>query len=322
MECGAEEVRLVLADEAQKVERDRLTVSAWGEGLTLDGYLRREQSLRAIAVPRLGMRTWLLVDARQRVLSSCETFAIPSVFRPDEGEEWGWSSGVASVFSEEPLRRQGHATRMLDLLCATLAAEDAAHAVVLFSDVGEAQYARSGFHARLAYDWTWPPAGAAVTSQAALFGEEALGWRWGGHPVPAGRLVLHPSSDVLEWFREREHIYCSELGRPRPAACGAALGDSLALFYAQPKDNRLWIHWLSADSARTARALVTAARTVARDAGLSEVRFWEDTDGFPHPDGLEGGVRGPRQGGLPMIRPLDTRIRPADWRCIPRALWV
>jgi len=322
MERGAEEVRLVLADEAQKLARDRLTMSAWGEGLSLEAYLRRERGLRAIAVPRLGMRTWLLVDGSGRVLSSCETFAIPSVFRPDEGEEWGWSSGVASVFTEEPLRGKGHATRMMDLLCETLAAEDAAHAVVLFSDVGAAQYTRSGFRARPAFDWVWPAAAAGVTSEALLFGEEALGWRWGAHPVPFGRFVLHPSSDVLEWFLERERIYCSELGRPRPAACGAALGDSLALFYAQPRDGRLWMHWLSADSARSARALVTAARTAARDAGLSEVRFWENADGFAFPDGLEGGLRQARKDGLPMIRPLDRRIRPEDWRCIPRALWV
>ncbi|HXX32173.1 MAG TPA: N-acetyltransferase [Myxococcaceae bacterium] len=318
----ADDRRLVRADEAQKQARDPLTAAAWGEGLSLDAYLRRERRLRALAVPRLGMRTWLLVDASDRILSSCETFALPSVVRTDEGEEWGISSGVASVFTEEPLRRKGHATRMLDLLSETLAGEDAAHAVVLFSDVGAAQYARSGFRARPAFDWRWPAAAAGASSEALLFGEEALGWRWGAQPVPAGRFVVLPTTDTLEWFLERERIYASELDRPRPKACGAALEDSLALFYAQPRDSRLWMHWLSAQSARHARALVTAARAVARDAGLAEVRFWEDAEGFPFPDGLEGGVREARVGGLPMLRALDARVRAEDWCSIPRALWV
>jgi hypothetical protein len=229
---------------------------------------------------------------------------------------------VASVFTEQALRGRGHATRLLDLVCQTLAAEPDAQAVVLFSDVGAGQYVRSGFVGRPAFDWSWPAAPASESTEAAFFGEEALGWRWASRPPPAGRFLLHPTVDSLDWFLERERIYCDELGRPRPRACGAAAGESLALWYAQPRDSRLWIHWLEAEDGRTARALVTAARIVARDAGLSDVRLWEDTDGFPFPEGLEGGTRQARTGSLPMIRPLDPRVRPEDWRRIPRALWV
>jgi GNAT superfamily N-acetyltransferase len=321
MEPELEDVRLVLATEAQKAARDPLTAEAWGTGLSADGYLRREQQLRALAVPRLGMRTWLLVDGIDRILSSCETFTFPSVLRPGEGESWGQSYGVASVFTEGALRRKGHATRMLDLLCQALREERAAHAVVLYSDVGAALYARSGFVARPAFDWRWPPAASGAESDAVLFSEDALSWRWAARPVSPGRFVLHPTADSFDWFLERERIYCRELDRPRPRACGAAVGDSLALFYAQPKDSRLWVHWLDAADAKSSRALVNAARVVARDAGLSEVRLWEDPD-VPSPEGLEGGVREKRSGSTPMVRPLDARIRPLDWRRIPRALWV
>jgi GNAT superfamily N-acetyltransferase len=321
MEPGLDDVRLVLATEAQKAARDPLTAEAWGTGLSADGYLRREQQLRALAVPRLGMRTWLLVDGIDRVLSSCETFTFPSVLRPGEGESWGQSYGVASVFTEEALRRKGHATRMLDLLCQALGRERAAHAVVLYSDVGAALYARSGFVARPAFDWRWPAASSGAESDAVLFSGEALSWRWAARPVSSGRFVLHPTADTFDWFLERERIYCTELGRPRPRACGAAVADSLALFYAQPKDSRLWVHWLDAADAKSSRALLNAARVVARDAGLSEVRLWEDPD-VPSPEGLEGGVREKRLGSTPMVRPLDARVRPLDWRRIPRALWV
>jgi hypothetical protein len=322
MERGPDDVRLVLADEAQKRARDGLTAAAWGEGLSLEAYLRREDRLRAVAVPRLGMRTWFLVGAGDPVLSSCETFTLPSVVREERTETWGHGYGVASVFTEPALRGRGHATRMLDLVCQTLAAEPGAQAVVLFSDVGAAQYARSGFVPRPALDWTWPAAPASESSDAAFFGEEALSWRWASRPAPAGRFLLHPSVDSLDWFLERERIYCDELGRPRPRACGAATGESLALWYAQPRDSRLWIHWLEAEDGRTARALVTAARIVARDAGLTDVRLWEDPGGFPFPEGLAGGTRVARTDSLPMIRPLDPRVRPDDWRRIPRALWV
>ncbi len=321
MEPGPDDVRLVLATEAQKEARDALTAEAWGEGLSADGYLRRERRLRALAVPRLGMRTWHLVDGIDRVLSSCETFTFPSVLRPGEGESWGQSYGVASVFTERPLRKKGHATRMLDLLCQALGQERGAHSVVLYSDVGTSQYARSGFVGRPAFDWRWPPAAASAESEAALFSDDALNWRWAARPVSSGRFVLHPTADTFDWFLERERIYCTELGRPRPRACGAAMGNSVALWYAQPKDGRLWVHWLDAADARSSRALVNAARVVARDAGLSEVRLWEDPD-VPSPEGLEGGVREKRSGSMPMIRPLDARVRPLDWRRIPRALWV
>ncbi|MGO9063531.1 MAG: N-acetyltransferase [Myxococcaceae bacterium] len=322
MEPAADDVQLVLATEAEKQARDFLTAEAWGAGLSAQAYLRREQRLRAVAVPRLDMRCWLLVDGHRRVLSSCETFTFPSILRSEAGERWGRSFGVASVFTEGALRGRGHATRALDLLCQELGREAAAHSVVLYSDVGAAQYARSRFEVRPAFDWVWPPAAPGAESEAVFLTEDALGWRWAAHPVPPGRFVLHPTADTFDWFLERERIYCEELGRPRPKAHGAALGSSLALWYAQPKDGRLWVHWLEAPDAGSCRALVNAARIIARDAGLSEVRLWEDTDAFPSPEGLEGGLREGRSGGLPMLRPLDARVRPLDWRRIPRALWV
>jgi hypothetical protein len=322
MEPPPDDIRLVLATEAQKEMRDVVTAEAWGTGLSSEAYLRREQRLRALAVPRLGMRTWLLVEGTGRILSSCETFTFPSIFRTNGSEAWGQSFGVASVFTEVRLRGRGYATRMLDWLCETLGREKAAHAVVLYSDVSASQYARSGFVARPAYDWRWPAAAASVESDAAFFEDDALTWRWAARTVSPGRLVLHPTVDTFHWFLERERIYCAELGRPRPRACGAAVGSSLALWYAQPKDGRLWLHWLDAENAKSARALINAARVVARDAGLSEVRLWEEPDGPPSPEGLEGGLRERRSGGLPMIRPLDALIQPTDWRRIPRALWV
>jgi hypothetical protein len=322
MEPPPDDVRLVLASEAQKQARDVLTAEAWGTGLSPEAYLRREQRLRALAVPRLGMRTWLLLEGTGRVLSSCETFTFPSVFRPDGGESWGESFGVASVFTEVPLRGRGYATRMLDFLCEALGQGARAHAVVLYSDVSASQYARSGFVARPAYDWRFPAAADGAESDAAYFQEDGLTWRWAARSVAPGRFVLHPTVDTFQWFLEREKIYCEELGRPRPRACGAAVGSSLALWYAQPKDSRLWVHWLEAENAKSARALVHAACVVARDAGLSEVRLWEEPDGPPSPEGLEGGFRERRSGGLPMLRPLEARIQPTDWRRIPRALWV
>lgn len=316
------DVRLVEATEAEKEARDALTAEAWSAGLSPEAYLRREQVLRALAVPRLGMRTWFLVDGKGHVLSSCETFCFPSLFRPEGGEAWGQSFGVASVFTEVRLRGRGHATALLDRVCGTLAKEPSAHAAVLYSDVGASQYARSGFIARPAYDWRWPAAPAGAECEAALVDEGGLTWRWAARTPGPGRLLLHPTADTFHWFLERERIYCAELGSPRPRACGAVVGNALALWYAQPKDSRLWLHWLDAEDAKSARVLIQAARVVARDAGLAEVRLWEEPDGQPSPESHEGGVRERRTGGLPMLRPLDARIHAADWRRIPRALWV
>ena len=74
-------MRLTKATAAQKIERDRLAHAEWGQRLSVEQFLEREARLRAHAFSREGMTTWLLVDERSAVLSSCETFRMESAKR-------------------------------------------------------------------------------------------------------------------------------------------------------------------------------------------------------------------------------------------------
>src|SRR3954471_20058278 len=130
-------MELRLAAEDEKLARDAVTFAEWGTRLTLEQYREREAALRAHPFCA-GMRTWLLTEGDE-VLASCETFDNVSRLGDARGTSWL----LASVCTEQALRGRGYATRMMDLLARRADAEGV-QACVLFSDVGERIYARSG----------------------------------------------------------------------------------------------------------------------------------------------------------------------------------
>jgi hypothetical protein len=124
----------------------------------------------------------------------------------------------------------------------------------------------------------------------------------------------------VDWHLERERIFTELLGRTRPPACGARSGPGVILWAADPRENQLTVLLLHAPEAR-AEALVTCARRAAHAAGLGRVVLWTTPADPP----LSGGLREDRLDRLdsvPMVRPLDPRVRVQDWDWIPRALWV
>src|ERR1700749_598032 len=157
-------MELVLADAADKRARDRLTYAAWGEALTPEQYLIREERLCAHEWARASMRSWLWRDADGAVLSSCESYRMCSAVEGERGETWA----VASVYTEPALRGRGHARAMMDALVARAKAEGV-QASTLFSDVAPVLYERSGYAARSAEDLVFPPApGTGTTGVEAL----------------------------------------------------------------------------------------------------------------------------------------------------------
>src|SRR5205814_7961510 len=106
-----------------------------------------------------------------RLLASCETYRMRSFLDGEPGD----SFGIASVFTEAALRKRGYATRLIDLVRARVHDDwPAAHAMMLFSDVGAAIYERSGFRARPAEDLVFPPAPGPLAADALLDEPQAL----------------------------------------------------------------------------------------------------------------------------------------------------
>ncbi|MCA2981544.1 MAG: GNAT family N-acetyltransferase [Myxococcaceae bacterium] len=291
-------MRLDVATDFEKGARDRFTATAWGRHLTAEQFFAREATLRAHPFARAAMRTWLLREATGAVASSCETFLVP--FRGG-----GHGALIASVFTEAPLRGRGHATAMLEAVCARLRAE-AVRAVGLFSEVGARLYERVGFVAQPAQDLLLPAEPSPDTG---------VEWHAEGALPPSDEGTFTLTAAQCDWHVERERFYARALGRPAPAWRGASLGGSRCDWAASFQTNELHVLWYAFSSVPEAQALLRAARHVASSCGLDAVRVWE-TSALPTADG----ARTERNDELPMIRPLDGSA--ARWRCIHRGLWA
>ncbi|WP_228558627.1 GNAT family N-acetyltransferase [Myxococcus sp. AB056] len=318
-------MHLVVANEAQKAERDRHTYTAWGSPLTVEQFLEREQRLRVHPWSRDTMRTWLLCDDAGRVLTSCETFRTPSYLRgPDCQTTRGDSFVIASVYTEPALRGHGHATRLMDQVAAELErTEPDAQAAVLYSDVGARIYRRSGYQEVPAWDWHLPVGNGPVIHKVDTLLEDAdvpsALERMRRPEVP---FYLWPDATQVDWHLERERIYAELLRRPRPRACGAVVGASTALWAMMARQGELVVLMLDARSEDDAAALLEAAGAQAHKAGLSKVVLWEEPGTMPWVARLPEASREARDGSLPMVRPLCEGLPTAADIPFARALWA
>ena len=304
-------MELVLADADGKRARDLLTYDAWGEALTRDQYLIREDRLCAHPWARDIMQPWLWRDADGAVLSSCETYRMSSAVDGVRGETWA----VASVYTEPALRGRGHARAMMDALVARARAEGA-QASTLFSDVAPATYERSGYATRPAEDLVFPPAHGTSAR-----GVDALLQEVGALEPYVDDFSVWPTPAQLDWHLERGRTYGVLLARTALPSIGARAGEGVAYWVADWKNDRLIVLWLDAGHAYEAEALVQAARNTAAAARLHEVRLWAQPWPWPGRANL-GGDRVRRVGSIPMVAPFADGLHAEMWTQIPRAVWV
>lgn len=300
---------LLLATDAEKQQRDLLTLPEWGQGLSLEQWQQREKVLRAHPWSVASMESWHWRSSGGETLASCETFRTPALL----GSEAGHVYAVASVFTEPSLRGKGHATAMIDALHQALAARPEALGSVLFSDVGARIYERSGYRAFPAFEWVLPP----------LSGDPEEGVRpledlHAGAATPGpGVLFSSPRREQFDWHLERERFYAWVKDRPPAPFHAAAAGDSYAAWMVSYKENVLRVLTLEARSPEATAAVLGSAQRLAHQLRLDSVRVWEPHPGFPPLPG----TRRPREGELPMARVYGGRAL-ADWRFVHRVLWV
>jgi len=325
-------MRLIRAEGRQQLERDHVTYSAWGMKLSLPQYVQREARLRAHPWARETLQTWFLVDEGGGVLSSCETFRMEARWRGEGVERPVTVYAVASVFTEERLRGRRYAPQMLERLHRQVVQEDpSVKALVLYSDVGEALYARVGYASpRAAFDWVFSPepgstAGGGAQSLPELLPQPLhdadVASALERIPRPEVPFLIWPTAAQVDWHLERERLYAEFLGRARPAAVGARVGHSTAL-WAVTGRGKLEILVMHAESPHEASALIRAARQAAAQGGAETVHLWEPSPAVAWPFSENGGVRVPREGSLPMLCPLDPALRPELWQGPLRAIWV
>jgi GNAT superfamily N-acetyltransferase len=320
----SQELELVEADAEQKIERDRHAYEAWGQRLTLEQFLAREVRLRAHPFAQESMRTWLLRGSNGRILSSCESFQTPCRV----GARWGEAYELASVFTEASLRGRGHAVQLITKLVERLGTLPGRPlAVTLYSDVGAGIYGRCGFTAvATPHDWRLAPLSADPEALVdRLFEEGALATELAKVSPPSGSgVLLWPEAGQVDWQLERERIYAHLLDRPRLRACGAVAGDSRAFWAGNLKAGLLEVLLVEGSDPAELKALLRAAQALAAEAGLTQIRLWEDPAPAPWTQAAAtlGAQRLVREGSLPMLAPLAAGVGAADWQHLPRALWV
>lgn len=298
-------MRLLLATEAQRRERDLVTASAWGQGLTVDQFLARERRLRAHPWAARALRSWWWVDAGGVLLSSCETFDAAATC---DGAP-GVAHVIASVFTEPRFRGGGHASAMLRKVLEVAPGPDS-QAFVLFSEVGVPLYARLGFSPVPSFDVCAP-------AKAGVVRPDAGGWP---QVSPAlGALALVRDAGFLDWQWERERTYAELLRRAPPPTHSSACEGFTIGWTAYFKTNELQVLWLDPAPPEIRRELLAAAQACAAATGLELVRVWDDADGA-WARGVEGARIMTRDDEVPMYRSL--RAGCVAWRPIERATWA
>jgi N-acetylglutamate synthase-like GNAT family acetyltransferase len=297
---------LRLATESEKVKRDSLTFAAWGQQLTEQQFLWREQQLRSHSWAQKNMQTWLWLDG-QKVLASCETFSLECNVGKTPAIVWA----IASVFVESHLRKQGHSVAMLKSLI-EVAREQNISALILFSEVGTAIYERVGFQAIPSFDFVVearPTAQVLTASDNSMFCQVTPG---------DSQLYVPASAGQLDWHVQREKAYGALLKKNElPFHC-ANVGDSWATFTAYWKTNELHVTSVSISNARDGEGLIAGLQQLAFEQQLERVRIW-DSQGFDFAT-IPGVQRVSRDDEIAMFNALTSKTD--EWIAVERGLWV
>jgi GNAT superfamily N-acetyltransferase len=212
--------------------------------------------------------------------------------------------GIGAVFTPPPLRRRGHARRMLELAIAEHAARGA-DAAILFSDIGTAYYERLGFRALRSEECMVDSAALPRSSAqaAAPADETGLTRLLAGSRADDGDLTLARDGWVLRFQLRR----LRELARARGVAepeWGIAVHDGSGEGAAMVRMARDAIDVLDAGwTTETARdALLAGLREVLLRSGRHRLRLWPSHQ-----------LRGlfpaqPRASALAMVAPLRPGV--------------
>ena len=330
--------QLVQANHIEMAQRWRHHHQAWGGGMPLDLYLRREEALNEDDLCRKFMHMWLLKNDCDEILASCETYGARIWYGQAEGDLNGLKlATVASVLVEPRLRHQGYAGVLMRELNEKLRF-DGVSATALYSDVGPGLYRRAGYYLHPSRESTrpvagesWPKAADEITlaQVADLLKEEPrhVHTRLAMTSVPA--IVEVPTAERIAWFTVRSQFRAWSRGQQPPVVVGARGPDGGYMLWATDAPAGV-LHALlwRPRSTEDAAVLAQAAMAQAQDQNLQSAVWWDadrDTglDPYRTPE-----LQPPltmardRESSLPMLAWLDAeRPFPLVWAGIERFGW-
>lgn len=298
---------------AEAAARDALCHAVWGGSLSPAQFIERESRLWQQPFSQRGLRLWLLSQG-DAVLASCETYAVTC--RTD-GKS-GLAHGVASVFVEERLRGQGHASALLRGVHAQLQREGSL-CTYLMSEVDPGIYARLGYVERRVRARRYAAQLSAPCPNVDWLRLDQLD---DSLSTDAGDgLSLSIDADFVRWHIARGAYHAQVQCLPRQIFVGPRVGKTWALCADDPEEGLLRVLVLRSDGDPQAlRDVLLAVRHMAAQQGLPTVELWEN-EGMRHLPFAAADIAQDLD-VVPMLRPLSSGIDAHAWQSCERGHWI
>jgi predicted N-acetyltransferase YhbS len=303
-------------DRGQITEAARQNHALWGGDRSRAEHAEHTFEQLEAAGPEL-LRYVGLVDPRGRLVGSIKRFSLQ--LREGDGAAVR-AVGIGAVFTSPAARGRGVAKALLGAVMDE--ARDLGYAAaLLYSDIDPAFYARLGFVALPARDWTVSaedlPARGALAVRPAVDGDldRMLDWyerAWASeHPS-----FLRPvrSRAHVRFFRFRNRVRAAWIVQRRGRDVGYLLAgrDDPRRDLPAPREPRLfWFDEAAVPGVPLEHVWATVG-ALARQGKAAQVRGWLGPDGAP-----EGAARLARPSSFPMIAPLVPALRVR-----PRRAWL
>jgi GNAT superfamily N-acetyltransferase len=297
-----------LRDAPVLKELDQQTFEVWGDGLTFQQYRAREQILRETPHCRRAHRTWGLIKDGERV-ASCETFALPFVYRGLRYVAWT----IASVYVPDEHRKLGYATRLFEELVVKAKAERISM-LVLYSEIETKFYKQFGFIERRNFVATkavpktflqWPAGVVPVDEKSPL------------NQRSGSDITFIVDEAITFWHRARCHLYARVYDQRYIDVSGARLRGSHVLWQPEWRGSYLRLLYRSNAPPEVMNRLMTAALVHGQRYGLDYLEWWCPSEqNEPYAENI---VPNPI---VPMARSLDPQIPVESFTPHDRVLWA
>lgn len=305
---------------------------SWSKPLPLDSYLSREVHLGEQLLTRNGgISYWVLTvrdtpDAKERVVSGCESIRKIAVLKRGDKVEEVQGYGVCSVFTPKENRGEGYATKMLEGLAKWYDGEGKAKFSVLWSDVGKEFYARNGWMPYPSLELGLPVSEnkdgiyETVPGVETLFADELEGlcekdikdMRMRVEKGSGDALAILPTYEHALWHFANVDFAAKVLKGSKPERKGAKVGKVWGYWRHDWTSNTLMflrLVVLEEDPAIAANAIRAVLKQAEREAsvwGLKEVVLWSAGDEIVSAargvEGWENVAARERETSIPCLR--------------------
>ena len=250
---------LVVGASEELLAQQKANSEEWRGALSLEAYLRREDTLAAQDLTKDGGLTgWMLVyqpdpKGPRHVLCGCETIVKKALVSQDGQVSDVTCHGVASVFCPPPHRGNGYAGRLMAELGKKLKTWNPTNQQaetlfsVLYSDIGKDFYAARGWYPFPSTHIELPAAKSRKPDSVRLLestdleelcsiDEKLIRHRLGQFAgTGQSAVALVPDYRTVQWHHAREEFVSNELFGIKPSVKGAMVDHGLG--------SRVWAYW-------------------------------------------------------------------------------